>query len=90
MAKSIRKYPIVKQEKFNKKLGNRKLRNMKLDFAPRNGQYKKVTKNFALWQYRWTWKEAEENWKNNRYNIKSTFPTLELYKEYWMRTTIRK
>ena len=89
MARSRRKYPIVKQEKFNKKLGNRKLRNMKSDLAFKGGQYKKVVKNFALWQYMWTWKDAEERWYTNE-NTRKMFPTLEEYKQYWLRTTIRK
>lgn len=90
MAKSRRKYPIIKQEKFNKKIGNMVLRNMDLDFAPKGSQYKKVTKNFALWKYRWTWEEAEEKWKENRHDIQSLYPNLEEYKNYWERQAIRK
>lgn len=90
MAKSRRKYPIVKQEKFNKHMGNRKLRNMCIDFPLKGGQYKRITKNFALWKYRWTWEDAVENWKNNTYDVRDRHANFEEYRDYWERTTIRK
>lgn len=85
MSRSYKKYPIIRQERVDKKVWNRAVRNLKLDYSLRGSQYKKVMINFDTWAYRWTLEEAIECYiPSNRY------PTLASWVEYWKRCCYRK
>ncbi|MBO5388934.1 MAG: hypothetical protein J6A59_12535 [Lachnospiraceae bacterium] len=88
MAKSYKKYPILKQEKVNKKHWNRGIRNLKIDYSLRGSQYKKIFPNYNTWQYRWTLEDAIETWNDSEY-YQGTY-TLESWIEYWKRLCYRK
>ena len=85
MSRSYKKYPIIRQERVDKKVWNRAVRNLKLDYSLRGSQYKKVMINFDTGAYRWTLEEAIKCYiPSNRY------PTLESWVEYWKRCCYRK
>lgn len=88
MAKSYKRYPILKQEKVNKKHWNRKVRHLKSDFSLKGMQYRKVFRNYNNWQYMWTLEDAIETWNNSEYYQVNY--TLESWIEYWKRLCYRK
>lgn len=51
MSRSYKRYPIVRQERANKKTWNRAIRNIKLNYSLKGSQYKKVMPNWDTWQY---------------------------------------
>lgn len=51
MSRSYKRYPIVRQERVNKKTWNRAIRNIKLNYSLKGSQYKKVMPNWDTWQY---------------------------------------
>lgn len=97
MSKSYKKFPILKQEKLDKKDWNRKARR-KLKINPleknildedsefyfRGRQYKKVYP-YCKWEYPWTYQEAIDSYKPCK-----SFPTLESWIDYWKRCCLRK
>lgn len=85
MAKSYKKFPIVRQERVDKKNWNRKIRNLDIDYCLRGSQYKKIEPNWDNWSYRWSLEEAIDCYKPNK-----QFPTLESWINYWERCCKRK
>lgn len=90
MAKSYKKFPLVKQEKVDKHIWNRKLRR-KMDLYQR-GQYRKCMVNYDNWQYIWTKEDAVQNYYNNveLYKKAHGFETVDDYINYWKRICFRK
>lgn len=80
MSRSYKKYPIIRQERVDKKVWNRAVRNLELDYSLKGSQYKKIIPNFDTWAYRWTLEEAIKS-----YIPSSRYPTLESWIEYWKR-----
>lgn len=87
MSKSYKKHYIVKQEKVDKRVYNKRLRGKNLDFSPRGGQYKKLVKDFGNWKYQWTKEEAAEQFNRGEVMI---LTTLEEWLQYWERCVHRK
>lgn len=85
MGKSYKKYPVVRQEKTDKKYWNRMIRNANIREPLRGSQYKKVKSNWSTWHYRWTLAEAIEDYDESPFHS-----TLESYIEYWKRCCLRK
>ena len=90
MAKSYRKYPIVKQEKVNKKEWNRKVRRFKVDYALKGNNYKKIFINYNNWQYYWSLENAIDQYNKSENFPNKEFPTLESWIEYWKKCCLRK
>lgn len=90
MAKSYKKYPIVKQEKVDKKIWNRKIRRLDIDFSFKGSLYKKLIPNWDTWQYPWFLDEAIDKYNNSSNFPNEEFPTLESYIEFWKRCCVRK
>ena len=88
MAKSYKKYPIVKQEKANKKLCNICLRNLNINYSLRGSQYKKVVRNYWTWQYRWTLDNAIERYSQSKY-LQEHYK-IDDWINYWKRICYRK
>lgn len=88
MAKSYKKYPIVKQERVNKRLCNRGVRNLNIDYSLKGSQYRKIVRNYWTWQYRWTLEEAVEKYNESEY-LQEHY-TLEKWINYWKRICYRK
>lgn len=88
MSKSYRKYPLLRVEKKEdyRKM-NRQLRHDKLAKLPNGGSYKKYTSRWNNWAYRWTWKQALEDYYNLNYSFKYT---LEEWRRYWEKIVIGK
>ena len=89
MAKSYKKFPIVKQEKVDKKHWNRRLRRQKLDYSLKGSQYKKIFQNWDTWQYMWTKEDATNDYYRYKH-IQAMYPTLEDWINYWERLCHRK
>ena len=89
MSKSYKKYPVVRQEKVDKKYYNRKLRQLKTDISYKCGEFKKL---YVCddWHYQWTREEAIRQYlESDRYPNES-FPTLESWLQYCEKCTKRK
>lgn len=97
MSKSIKKFPIIKQEKVNKKDWNKKVRNLKINLLDEESwedecsfkghQYQKLFPNWSTWQYRWSLDDVIYNYyAHPERNSKS----LEEWIEYWKRCCLRK
>lgn len=84
MSKSYRKYPIVVQEKIDKKQENKRVRHTMIDTALNGGQYKRISSE-ANWKYMWTLEDAIESYSNS---VNGT--GLEEWIQYWYRCTTRK
>lgn len=89
MGKSYKKFPVVRQEKTDKHLWNRKVRHTK--YLLQNSQYKKIMSNWDNWHYRWTKEEAIESYKK-RYNyFRDRYPTSkDFIDNYWKKICYRK
>lgn len=85
MSRSYKKYPVVKQEKVDKKFWHKSVRNLDFNFSLRGSQYKKVIRNYNNWHYRWTLEEAIEDYVESE-----RFPTLDSWVEHWKRSCLRK
>lgn len=85
MSRSYKKYPIIRQERVDKKVWNRAVRNLELDYSLKGSQYKKIIPNFDTWAYPWTLEEAVKN-----YIPSDQYPTLKSWIEYWKRCCYRK
>lgn len=85
MARSFRRVPVVKQERVDKRVWNRAIRNKRLDYSMRGSQYKKVMPNWNTWQYRWTLRDAIRE-----YSPSERFPTLESWILYWKKCCLWK
>lgn len=90
MSRSYKKYPLLRIDK-KKDFGylNKSLRREKLVELPNGSYFKKYKSHEGLWCYRWTEKEAIEEYYTSKY-IRYDFPTLEDYLNYWKSLTIRK
>lgn len=84
MSESYKKHPVITQEKVNKKLYNRWVRNLNLDYSLKGGQYKRLNSN-ANYKYEWTLDKAIYDFKPS-----AEYPTLELWVEYWKTQCLRK
>lgn len=82
MSRSYKRYPIIRQERPDKTILNRKLRRKKL-WNLRGSQYKKVVRNFDDWGYRWSLYEALHC---RRYKAR----TDKDQEQYWKKCCIRK
>lgn len=80
---SYNKYPIVRQERMDKKAWNRKLRRDRKLWALRGSEYRKVYQNWHKWDYMWTLDEALTGRLSETY-------TKEWITEYWKRHCYRK
>jgi hypothetical protein len=89
MSRSYKKFPVTRQDRVDKKLRNKKLRHLNIDYSIKNGQYRKVIFGGWNWHYRWTLDEAIEDYTSHPEDHKD-FPTLESYIEYWKRCCYRK
>ena len=78
MSRSYKKYPIIRQEHVDKKVWNRAVRNIKLDYSLTGSQYKKIMPNF------------DTGAAIKSYIPSSRYPTLESWIEYWKRCCYRK
>ena len=85
MSRSYKRYPIVRQERVNKKTWNRAIRNIKLDHSLKGSQYKKVMPNWDTWQYQWALEEAIKD-----YQPSERFPTLDSWILYWKKLCLYK
>lgn len=91
MSHSWKKYPKVTQEKKDCRYLNRRLRHDKLAEFPKGGSYRKMPNGGYGWSYRWTREQAIHKYQYECSDwIKRTFPTLELWLNYWEKCTIRK
>lgn len=88
MARSHKRYPIVRQERVDKKVWNRRLRRKKLQYAIRGSQYKKVMKNYDTWVYRWSLQDAIYEYKSKPW-VRRKY-TLDEWIELWKRSCYRK
>ena len=85
MGKSYKKYPIVRQERVDKKIWNRAIRRANLDYSLHGSQYKKLMVNFDTWAYMWTLEDAIDS-----YIPSKRFPTLDSWINYWKKVCYRK
>ena len=86
MRRSFKKYPIVVQEKDDRKYLNRKIRrNRYMEFST-PGAYRKIS--CWDWKYIWTKEDAINLWKNSS-KLREKY-TLDEYIEFWKKETIRK
>lgn len=67
---------------------NRRLRYDKLAEIPNGGSYRKYASQWPNWAYRWTWKQALDDYYDSEY-ISSRY-TLEEWRRYWERLVIEK
>ena len=88
MSKSYRKYPIVRQEKENCHYLNRQIRRDRLAEIPNGNAYKKI-KPSCNWHYYWSKEQAIQDYYAEG-KIRETFPTLELWINYWKSCCLRK
>lgn len=77
MSRSYRKFPVVRQEKINKKYYNRKLRKLKDGTPYKGGQYRRLY-ICDDWHYRWSREDAIRQYCPN-----VAFPTLESWLQHW-------
>lgn len=92
MSKSYKKYPKVKQERLtrkDKKFLNKRLRHLHLDSCFSGSEYKRLLNNWNTWQYRWTWKDALEQYNTSTY-FQSTCPTIADFRNYYEASILRK
>lgn len=89
MSKSYRRYPIVIQEKEDCHYLNRRLRHDKLADVPKGGSYKKYAGKACTWTYRWTKEQAIRQYQEDEW-VRTRFPTLEQWLNYWKTCCIRK
>lgn len=82
MAKSYKRFPVVKQERVNKRVWNRRIRHRNIDYSLKGSQYKKLFVNYDTWHYRWTLDEA--------INESKYYDSIEDCIEYWKRCCLRK
>jgi hypothetical protein len=80
MSHSYRKFPVVRQEKVDKKYWNKRLRRAKKYkwVALQGNQYRRTYSNDSNWHYRWSLEEAISD-----YHPSKNYPTLESWIEYW-------
>lgn len=94
MSKSYRHYPLVRQEKTtksDKKFFNKTLRHINNDVAYKNGQYKKLVVNCNTWKYRWSWKEALQDYLSGEHPwMNKDFPTVSDFRNYYEKCVMRK
>lgn len=90
MSKSCKKYPILIQEKSDKKELNRKVRRLKLEVYLKGSQYKKIVPDHSTWKYRWTLETAINDYKFGVAKHQQHIMTLEDWEEYWRRMCQRK
>lgn len=89
MSRSYRKYPLLRVEKKEDyRQMNRQLRHDKLARIPDGGSYKKYASQWRNWAYRWTWKQALDDYYDSE-RISSKY-TLEEWRYYWEKIVIRK
>ena len=88
MARSYKKYPVVRQEKEDYRYLNRQIRHDKFAEFPTPGAFKRHRPHWYSWHYRWTREEAIEKWHRSSACLR--FPTLDEWLEYWARCTVRK
>ena len=89
MSKSYKKFPVVRQEKIDKKESNRRLRNLDIDYCLKGNQYKKIACVGWNWSYPWTLEEAIAMYETDE-RIQRMHPTKEDYINYWKRCCYRK
>lgn len=92
MGKSYKKFPVVRQEKIDKKQYNRKIRHLKSIDVLHGGQYKKL---FICddWHYIWTKKDAINKYIESlelKIYPSTKYNTLEEWLLYWEKCTKRK
>ena len=91
MSHSWKKYPEVILEMNDCRYLNRQLRHDKLAEFSKGGSYRKMPNGGYGWSYRWTREQAIHKYQYECSDwIKRTFPTLELWLDYWEKCTIRK
>lgn len=92
MSKSYKKYPKVKQEGLTKKdkhFLNKRLRHLYQAECFSGSEYKKLLNNWNTWQYRWTWKDALEQYNTSTY-FQSTYPKIADFRNYYETSILRK
>ena len=85
MSRSYKRYPIVRQERVDKKTWNRAIRNIELNYSLKGSQYKKVMPNWDTWKYLWTLEEAVRDYQPSK-----RFPTLDSWILYWKKLCLYK
>ena len=92
MSKSYKKYPKIKQDKLSKSdktILNKRLRKTDKSICYKGSQYKKRLHNWNIWQYRWTWEDAINDWHNKEY-LQDQYPTLKDFRNYYESCVLRK
>ena len=89
MSKSYKRFPIIRQEKVDKKLSNKRIRHFDEDYCLRGGQYKKVVSNCWKWEYPWFFEDAMDLYENCE-RTRRLHLTKEDYINYWKRCCYRK
>ena len=88
MSKSYKKYPIVRQEKEDYRILNRKLRHDKLADFPKGSSFKRHSPHWHSWAYEWTWKQAMKDYEKDIW--RGRFNSLEEFRNYWEMCVLRK
>ena len=89
MSKSYKRFPIIRQEKVDKHLTNRKLRCMDIDYCLKGGQYKKIATNCWKWEYPWFYEDAIGLYEYSE-RTREMYPDKEDYINFWKRCCYRK
>lgn len=89
MSRSVRKYPIVRQEKEDYRYLNRQLRHDKYAEFPKGGAYRRHRPHWYSWSYRWSKEDAIKSYYKRSW-IQDRYPTLDDWLNYWESCCIRK
>ena len=89
MSRSYRKYPIVRQERTDRRQSNRFIRhNLSYELPPKGKFHKKVHNDGINWAYRWSLEEARDFYYSSERLQKQT--SLEEYLIWYKKTVISK
>lgn len=89
MGKSYRKFPVVRQERVDKEIYNRRFRRLKDGVPYKGGQYKK---KYVIddWHYCWTKEDAILQYERDIEWLQDRYPTLDDWLQHWEKSVKRK
>ena len=90
MSRSYKKYPIVRQERADRRQSNRFIRhNLNYELPPKGRFHKKVHNDGINWAYYWSLEEAKKNYFESKY-LQQRYYTLEEYLIWYKKQYLSK
>lgn len=90
MSRSYKKYPIVRQERVDRRRSNRYIRhNLDYELPPRGSFHKKVRVDGFNWAYYWSLEDAKQLYKAVPF-LQKQYGTLEEYLIWYRKEVLNK